>query len=173
LSLVGPAAPAAAALACVLALMLGELALSRRNERVLLQRGAVEPPDPAYATMRWAYPLVFVAMALEGWYAGRTPGALTLVGILVFTLAKALKYWAIASLGCRWSYRVLVLPGAPLVSSGPYRVLRHPNYVAVVGELAGMALIVGAPIMGSGGTAFFLWLLQMRIRAEERALNIE
>ena len=64
---------------------------------------------------------------------------------------------------------MLVLPGAPLVRSGPYRLLRHPNYVGVIGEMAGMALLVSAPVSGLAGTAFFTLLLWRRVRSEEQA----
>ncbi len=158
-------------LVAVVAMMLGELRLSRAHERALLARGAVEPPDPAYSAMRWAYPGAFVAMALEGLAAPGPPGAAAAAGAALLLAAKALKYWAIASLGSRWTYRVLVLPGAPLVRSGPYRLLRHPNYVGVIGELVGMLLVTGARITGPLGIVFFALLLRLRIAAEERALN--
>jgi methyltransferase len=67
---------------------------------------------------------------------------------------------------------VLVLPGAPLVHAGPYRFMRHPNYVAVLGELAGMALLTTAWLSGPLATAFFAWLLYRRIQAEERAHGV-
>src|SRR5690606_27947037 len=108
----------------------------------------VEPPGDVYRTMQWAYPLAFVAMAIEGALFGPAPGASTLAGAAVFVLGKALKVWAIVSLGRRWTFRVLVLPGAPLVAHGPYAFLNHPNYVGVAGELAGMALLVGARVSG-------------------------
>ena len=85
--------------------------------------------------------------------------------------AKALKWWAMASLGTRWTFRVLVVPDAPLVSTGPYAVLRHPNYVAVVGELLSMALLVGAVISGPIAVLLFGLLLRQRIRLEDRALR--
>jgi methyltransferase len=78
----------------------------------------------------------------------------------------------VATLGDRWSYRVLVLPGAPLVRTGPYRWMHHPNYVGVVGELTGMMLIAGAWITGPLMTLFFGRLLQQRISTENRALHI-
>ncbi len=155
--------------AAVAAMMLAELRLSRANERALIARGAVEPPDPVFSAMRWAYPGAFAAMAVEGLFAPGPPGASAAVGAAVLLAGKALKYWAIASLGSRWTYRVLVLPGAPLVRSGPYRLLRHPNYVGVIGEMAGMAMLVAAPAAGTAGTAFFALLLWRRIRAEEQA----
>ena len=159
------------ALAVIIAVMLGELALSRRNERILIARGAVEPHDPVYGTMRWAYPGAFVAMALEGAVVGTAAGAVALTGVLIIAAAKLLKTWAIATLGARWTYRVLVIPGAPLVSSGPYRWMRHPNYVGVIGELLGMAVLMAARITGPVSLVFFSWLLRRRILAEERALG--
>jgi methyltransferase len=160
------------ALLVALLLMLGELAVSRRHERELLARGAVIPPDPVYATMRWAYPASFVVMALEGAVRGPAPNAVAALGIVLFVLAKILKTWAIASLGVRWTYRVLILPGTPLVTAGPYRWMRHPNYVGVVGELIGFALLGDARLSGPLATACFSWLLWRRIEAEERALGL-
>ena len=158
-------------LLAVLLMMAGEAVLSRYNAAVLLARGAVEPPGDVIATMQWAYPLSFVAMAVEGAFAGPASGSFIVAGLAVFGVAKALKIWAIATLGWRWTYRVLVPPGAPLVVAGPYRVLRHPNYVAVVGELAGVALTVGAPFTGVLGVVGFGWLLRRRIAVEDRALR--
>jgi methyltransferase len=163
---------AASALIIVLLLMLGELWVSRRHERTLLARGAVVPPDPVYATMRWAYPGVFVAMAIEGALAGPEPGVAAAAGAAIFAAAKLFKLWAIATLGERWTYRVLVLPGAPLVHGGPYRLMRHPNYAGVIGELAGIALVMGARWTGPLGLLCFSWLLWRRIGAEERALRL-
>lgn len=150
--------------------MTGELWLSRRNERALRRRGAVAVEDPVYPTMRWAYPGAFVAMAAEGVLAGPAPIPLVIAGAAVLTAAKLLKYWAIVSLGERWTYRVFVLPDAPLVRTGPYRFLRHPNYVAVLGELLGMTAVTGASVTGPLGVVCFSWLLARRIRAEEKAI---
>jgi methyltransferase len=115
----------------ILVLMLVELRLSQANERLSRSQGAIEAPDDVYELMRWAYPAAFIVMAVEGMVWGPPPGWTSWSGALVFVLAKGLKAWAIASLGSRWTYRVLVRPGAPLISSGPYAVLRHPNYVAL------------------------------------------
>jgi methyltransferase len=168
-----PGAPALAALTllAILLLMLGETALSMRNERVLRGRGAIEPAGDVYKAMRWAYPCCFVAMAIEGALRGpATPESLVL-GVAVFGLAKALKAWAIGTLGARWTFRVLVVPGAALVSNGPYALLRHPNYLAVLGELAGMALIVWAPVTGVLSLVGFGALMRRRIAVEDRALG--
>jgi methyltransferase len=162
---------AAAALLVVLLFMLGELRVSMRNERLLRTRGAVEPPDPVYSTMRWAYPVVFVAMAVEGMLFGPAARRVIVAGIAIFAFGKVIKLWAITTLGERWTYKVLVLPGVPLVTGGPYRFVRHPNYVGVIGELVGMALITGARVTGPLALVFFSWLLIRRIQAEERALR--
>jgi len=156
----------------VFVLMLVELVISRRNERALRVRGAIEPSDDVYRAMSWSYPAAFVMMAVEGIVIGAAPGATTVAGVVCFALAKAVKYWAMLSLGPRWSFRVLVLRGAPLVTRGPYAWMRHPNYVGVIGELAGFALLVAAPATGVLGIGGFAWLLRARIRVEERALGI-
>ena len=158
-------------LAAVLAVMAGEAVLSSFNASVLRSRGAVEPPDDVYRTMQWAYPAGFVVMAIEGALRGPAPEPALAAGILVFGLAKALKGWAISSLGTRWTFRVLVPPGDRLVATGPYRFLRHPNYLAVGGEIAGAALLVGAFISGALFLVGFGWLMRQRIAVEERALG--
>ncbi|HXH07951.1 MAG TPA: isoprenylcysteine carboxylmethyltransferase family protein [Vicinamibacterales bacterium] len=157
-------------LAIVFVLMLGEAVLSRRHERALRARGAVEPEGDVYPVMRVAYPLCFLAVGVEGALAGSPPRGRLLAGAAVFVMAKALKYWAIATLGERWTFRVLVLPGVPLVTGGPYRWLNHPNYLAVAGEIAGAALMLRAPVAGLLGLAGFGALIRRRIAVEDRAL---
>lgn len=152
-------------------MMFAESRISDRNEQILRQRGAIEPPDDVYSTMRWAYPGAIVAMAAEGALFGPPAAAFVLAGVLLFAAAKALKWWAMASLGTRWTFRVLIVPDAPLVNTGPYAVLRHPNYVAVVDELLGMALMVGARVSGPITLLLFGLLLLRRIRVEDRALR--
>jgi methyltransferase len=161
---------AAVSLLVVVLLMLAESLVSRRNEQQLRQRGAIEPPGDVYLTMRWAYPAAFVAMAAEGAVFGPPAPPITLAGVALFIAAKALKWWAMVSLGTRWAFRVLIVPD-PLVKSGPYAVLRHPNYVAVVGELVSMALIVGARVSGPLTLLLFGLLIRRRIRVENRALR--
>lgn len=162
---------ASIALLVVLAMMFVEWRISRHNEQLLRDRGALEPAQDVYATMQWAYPAAFVAMAVEGAIFGSGSRITTLVGAFLLTASKALKFWAIASLGWRWTFRVLVMPGAPLVAHGPYAMLRHPNYVAVVGELVSMAVLVNARLTGPLATVLFSLILYKRIRVENRALR--
>ena len=164
-------AVSAIAVAAVLLMMGAELQLSRFNERRLRQQGAAEPEGDVYRTMAWAYPVSFIAMGLEGAVAGPAPGTTTLIGTALFGASKVLKFWAIFSLGPRWTFRVLVPPGSTMVTQGPYSVVRHPNYIAVIGELASMALMVGARVTGPLSVILFAWLIMQRIRVEERALR--
>jgi methyltransferase len=158
-------------LLAVLLVMAGEAVLASVNERMLLARGAREAPQDVYQTMRWAYPLCFIAMAVEGAWRGPSPPAVLLGGLALFGVAKALKAWVMATLGPRWTFRVIVMPGAPLVTGGPYRLVNHPNYVAVVGELLGFAAIVFAPVTGVAALIGFGSLMRARIRVEDRALG--
>ena len=151
--------------------MLLEARRSRRNDVILRAQGAVEPPGDVYAWMQIAYPGCFVAIVAEAALRQQPAGVAAAAGAVIFVLAKALKYSAIAALGDRWTFRVLVLPGRPLVTSGPYRWLRHPNYVGVAGELIGAALMAGSPVTGVIAFVAFGGMMLARIRVEERALN--
>jgi methyltransferase len=148
-----------------------ELRLARRNESWARERGAVEHGAGHY-------PLFFVLHA--GWMIGLVVEALVREEMSAswpwwvgaFALAQGLRYWAIASLGPRWNTRVLVLPNAPLVREGPYRWIRHPNYVAVVIELAALPLAFGAVWTASIVSLLNLaLLLGVRIPCENRALR--
>jgi methyltransferase len=167
-------------LALIIGLMLAETRVSYAHERRLRGRGAVMPDGDVYRALAVLYPAAFLLMGLEGiWRASHAPPATMLQGpswflsgLLMFVASKALKYWAIASLGDRWTFRVLVLPGAPLVTRGPYRYVAHPNYIAVVGELVGTAMMMGARVTGPVMTALFGIALFARVRFENRVLGV-
>jgi methyltransferase len=160
-------------LAVIAAMMAAEAHVSRRNERRLRARGAIEPPGDPHRWMRIVYPVGFVLMAVEGLLRNEASAEQVLSGAALFALAKGLKYWAIVTLGPFWSFRVLVVPGAPLVHRGPYRWVRHPNYAAVAGELVGAAMLLNAPLFGSATTLAFAAFLWRRIGIEERALGLD
>jgi len=151
--------------------LLVETRRASRNERAQRSRGGVEPADDVYKIMRVAYPGAFLSMFAEGAVRGAPPATVLLAGAGVFAAAKILKWWAILSLGPFWTFRVIVVPGAPLTVKGPYRWLRHPNYVGVMGELAGVAAAAGAPVSGSLAVVAFGALMIKRIAVEERALR--
>jgi methyltransferase len=150
--------------------MLAETAIAARHDRALRAAGALEPDDDVLPLMRVAYPASFLAMLGEGAWRGVHPDALVAAGATVFAVAKALKYWAIATLGSRWTFRVLVPPGSTPTRKGPYRWLSHPNYVGVAGELLGVALAMHAAITGPVAVVGFSLLMLRRIGVEERAL---
>ena len=151
--------------------MLFEARLAARHDRALRAAGASEPGDDVYPLMRLAYPAGFLAMAFEAEVRGARVNMLGAAGLVVFLLAKAIKYWAIATLGPRWTFRVLVPPASTRIVTGPYRFMRHPNYVGVIGELAGMGIMAQAPVSGAVAVVVFVMLIVARIRVEERALT--
>jgi len=149
-----------------------ELALSARNARRILRRGGVEAGRGHYPAMVAFHAAFLVACAAEplAWPSD-WPAAATAAGGVAVVLAQGLRWWAVGTLGDRWSTRIVVLPGAAPVVRGPYRWLRHPNYLAVAIELLALPLALGAwrtALLASAGNAL---LLAVRIPAEERALG--
>lgn len=164
--------------ALALGLMMAEARVSSANERALLARGARAVPGDWYPVVAIVYPAVILAMGVEGFVraAQQVPAAdhgpaWFASGALLFLASKGLKYWAIRALGERWTFRVLVLPGVPRVTDGPYRYIAHPNYLAVVGELAGTAMMCGAKNSGVVCVAGYASIMWMRARFEDRALK--
>jgi methyltransferase len=151
--------------------MLVEARRASRNERAQRARGGVEPPGDVYQLMQVVYPGAFLAMLIEGAIRGGPAPSAFAAGAIVFAAAKAVKWWAIVALGPYWTFRVIVVPGAPRVARGPYRWTRHPNYVGVLGELAGAAAMAGAPIAGAASLVAFSGLLVRRIAVEDQALR--
>ena len=152
--------------------MLFEARRAAANERALFARGGVEPAGDVYRAMQVAYPAAFLVMIAEGAMRGGAPLSGTFAaGFVTFAAAKVVKWWAVATLGPRWTFRVLVLPKEPRIVTGPYRFVRHPNYVGVVGELIGVLLMTGAIVGGTIAIVVFGALLARRIAVEERALG--
>lgn len=151
---------------------LAELAVSRRHLTALLARGAREVGAAHYPWMVALHTAFLVACVAEVWFLDR-PWRVPfgLAWLLVFVAALALRWWTLRTLGERWTTRVLVLPGEPLVKGGPYRLLRHPNYVAVVLELAALPMVHGAWMTAVVFGVANLLLLRVRISVEEAALE--
>ena len=154
-----------AILAFVTVERLAELWLSRRNTRRLLTRGAHEAGAAHYPYIVAVHALWLAAL---WWLApGRPVDAVTLG---LFGLLLVARLWVIASLGERWTTRIIVLPGAPLVRRGPYRFVDHPNYWIVIGEILLLPLVFGlwqVALIFSGLNAA---VLAVRIRVENAAL---
>ena len=161
-----------ALLGLVLAQRAMELRLAKRNEVWARGRGAREfgaGHYPAFFVLHGAW---LLAWPLEALGRGPELGPGWALWLTLFAAAEGLRLWAIASLGPRWNTRILVLPGEPLVVSGPYRWISHPNYVAVVVELAALPLVFGAwRTAAIVGACNLVLLLGVRIPAEVRALR--
>jgi methyltransferase len=145
---------------------LTELFLARRNTIRLLARGAREAA-PAH------YPLIVALHA--AWICGLWLLAwnrpIQLGWLVLFAVVQGLRFWVLATLGERWTTRILVLPGAPLVRAGPYRFLNHPNYVVVVTEIAVLPLVFGLYWYALAFSLLNALVLSIRITAENAALR--
>jgi methyltransferase len=152
-------------LAFVTAQRLGELLLARRNTAALLARGGLEVGAGHYLVIvalhaAWLIGLWFLGYNLpvdRGW-------------LVVFAILQAARVWVIASLGPHWTTRIIVMPGAAPVARGPYRLLRHPNYVVVACEIAVVPLALGLPVYALVFFLLNLAILAVRIRVENAAL---
>jgi len=150
-----------------------ELRLSARHAAWALARGGVEEGRRHFLFMKGLHTAFLLACAAEVVLCQR-PFVPTLgVPMLALALAaQGLRYWAVRSLGPHWNVRVIVVPGAAAVTRGPYRFLRHPNYLAVVIEGFAVPLIHGAWWTALGFSLLNACLLVVRIRCEERALTL-
>ncbi|HZZ90047.1 MAG TPA: isoprenylcysteine carboxylmethyltransferase family protein [Caulobacteraceae bacterium] len=152
-------------LALVTAQRLGELVLARHNTTKLMAQGAREVA-PRH------YPLIVLLHAawLAGlwWLAWNRPPSLPLAAL--FLAVEALRVWTLTSLGPRWTTRIIILPGAPLVRRGPYRFFPHPNYAVVCAEILLLPLVWGLWAYALAFTVLNAAILIVRIRAENAAL---
>ncbi|WP_328833834.1 MULTISPECIES: isoprenylcysteine carboxylmethyltransferase family protein [unclassified Streptomyces] len=159
--------------AAVAAERVAELVVARRNERWSTARGATVAGRGHYPAMVALHTGLLVACPAEVWLADRPfVPALAWPMLAVLAGAQALRWWCIHALGPRWNTQVIVVPGLPLVTSGPYRWrwLRHPNYVAVVAEGVALPLVHTAWVTATAFTVLNAALLTVRIRCENEAL---
>jgi methyltransferase len=144
---------------------LGELALARRNTRRLLEQGGVESGAEHYPIIVGLHAAWLMGLWVLAWNR-----PINLLWLAVFVLLQALRVWVIASLGGRWTTRIITLPDAPLVRRGPYRFLPHPNYLVVAAEIAVLPLAFGLTVYAGVFSLLNASLLWVRIRAENAAL---
>ena len=153
-------------LALVTLQRLGELVLARRNTRRLLAQGAHEVAPEHYPLIVAMHAAWLAGLWWLGW-----DRPVQWPWLLVFLVLQGLRVWVLATLGSRWTTRIIVLPGAPLVAKGPYRVLPHPNYAVVIGEIAALPLAFGLPAFAAAFSLLNAVVLTIRIRAENAALR--
>jgi methyltransferase len=158
-------------LAAVLLQRLLELRLARQNSRYLRAQGGYEVGQEHYKFMVMLHVLFLLSLTLEVLLTRRTLPGWWWFPFSLFLLAQAGRYWCIRSLGRYWNTRIYLLPGASLVKRGPYRFLRHPNYIIVAVELFTLPLTFGAYATACLFSCLNAWmLLRLRIPTEEQAL---
>jgi methyltransferase len=151
---------------------IAELLLSRHNARLAIRAGGTESGASQFRWMALVHALFLPVCAAEVLLLNRPfPGVLGWACICGALCAQALRWWAISALGRRWNVRVIVIPGDRPVRSGPYRFLRHPNYVAVTAEMLFIPLAHAAWISAAVFSVLNVLLLRARIRTEEQALG--
>jgi methyltransferase len=143
-----------------------ELAWARRNTVRLLRAGAVEADSQGYPLFVLLHAGWLVSLVV--FVPGSTPPVWPLLGL--FALLQLGRLWVILSLGEYWTTRIVTLPGAPLVRIGPFRHVRHPNYLLVIAEIAVLPLAFGAGAIATAFSALNLILMARRIRIEESVL---
>jgi methyltransferase len=155
-----------AILAAVAAQRFGELWYAQRNTRALLARGAVEigrKHYPLFVVLHAAWLLAIV-------FALPRPVPIHAAPLAAYLVLEGLRVWTMLSLGPYWTTRIITLPNAPLLRRGPYRYVRHPNYLIVAGEIALLPLVFGEVWVAVAFSLLNGALLSWRIREEESAL---
>jgi methyltransferase len=153
-------------LALVTLQRLGELWLAKRNTRRLLAEGAREYGSAHYPLIVLIHTLWLASLC---WLALNRP--VSVFWLALFVLLEMGRAWVLASLGRRWTTRIIVLPDAPLVRRGPYRFINHPNYMVVIGEIAVLPLVFGLLWIAVIFSLLNSTVLMIRVREEERALG--
>jgi methyltransferase len=153
-------------LALVTLQRLGELVLAQYNTNKLLARGAIEVGAAHYPLVVAVHALWLIAL----WVYGRNQ-EVNLPALAAYVTLQELRIWILVSLGSRWTTRIIVLPGQPLIASGPYRYFSHPNYAVVVGEIALLPLTLHLPMLALVFSLLNAAVLTIRIRTEARVLD--
>jgi len=156
--------PASWFLAFIIVQRLSELVIAKRNTARLLAQGAVEHGAGHYPVMVAMHSAWIVALVVFGWQ-----NPVSWPWLVVFALLQLFRVWILATLGPRWTTRIIVLP-QPLVARGPFRFMRHPNYALVVAELIVAPMVLGLVWVAALWTLLNAAMLYVRIRAEDRAL---
>lgn len=151
---------------------LGELQVAKRNYKWAFAQGGLELGREHYKWMWALHSLFFAAMLTEYMLLHPTMPTWAIYPLIFFIAAQGLRIWAILSLGSYWNTRIVVIPGTLLQTKGPYRWIRHPNYLAVIVEIASIPLLFGLYITATLFTLLNAIVLMHRIRIEEEGLAL-
>jgi methyltransferase len=152
-------------------LRIGELILSKRNERWLIRNGAVEFGDKHYPFVVSLHILFFFSLIVE--YSQQLTSAYSLLLIIIYVLIIALKAWVILSLGKFWNTKIYHIPNMPLIEKGPYKYFKHPNYAIVIAEIVIIPLAFHLYYTAIAFTLLNMLMLFIRIREENKVLNFQ
>jgi len=150
---------------------LTELFYAANNEKILKNRGAKEYDRSGYFAIVFMHVLFFISLVAEKVYFARGFNFFSPLFFILFVSAQFLRYWSIYSLGIYWNTKIIYLPGAELISRGPYRYMKHPNYLAVVVEIVTIPLIFSCYFTALIFSIINLLLLIRRIGIEEEVIK--
>jgi len=150
---------------------ISELFLAARNERWMKQQGGVEFGGKHYRLMVAMHSMFLVCFIAEKVIFNKESSPVFLPLLFLFLLAQILRIWAIRSLGRYWNTKIMVVPGASVIRKGPYRYIKHPNYLVVSIEIGIIPLLFSAYITFALFTLLNVFILSVRISNEEKALS--
>jgi methyltransferase len=148
-----------------------ELVVAKRNEKKLKSEGAVEFGASHYPYIVGLHAAFFISLFAEVWINGGGLHPLWQIIFILFILVQGIRIWALLSLGKYWNTKILLVPNAKVIAKGPYRFLRHPNYAVVIAELLLVPLLFQAYVTAVLFSLLNIWMLSVRIPAEEKALK--
>ncbi len=155
----------------VIAQRLVELVIAKRNEKISLAKGGMEYDKKGYLVIVIMHIFFFSSLFAEKFYFERTLNKFWVIFLILFIAAQVLRYWSIISLGSMWNTRIIICPGSKLVKYGPYKYFKHPNYMAVITELAVLPFMFSCFFTAVIFSSINLLLLKRRIEIEEKALE--
>ncbi|MED3563333.1 isoprenylcysteine carboxyl methyltransferase family protein [Bacillus xiapuensis] len=148
-----------------------ELRIARNNEKWMMEQGAIEYGHEHYRFIVWMHLLFFLVFISEKITLNRGISDTWQWLLFVFILTQLVRVWALFSLGKYWNTKIIVLPGANVVKRGPYRWIKHPNYLIVSIELLVIPLLFNCFLTAAVFTLLNIFMLSIRIPKEEQALK--
>lgn len=148
-----------------------ELVIAKKNEKKSFSAGGVEYDKKGYIVIVFMHIFFFISLIAEYFYFHRALNKYWIIFLILFIAAQGLRYWSIISLGSMWNTRIIIVPGSRLVNYGPYKYFKHPNYMAVITELAVIPFMFSCFITAVVFSSINLLLLKRRIGIEENAIE--